>query len=302
MKIPIIKIDQLLDALDVYHKITSSNSEMVILDFSEATFIRNNFLSIIGLAIEEIIIKNKKYQIIEPNTEKVKSAMQRVGFMAHYCNSECKVDQYGTMIQFTKIELGDNNSLFKFYSYFTSRLENRVANLSPKLLNKIAQKIYELFSNVFRHSKSKHGFICSGQFYPNDNKFTFTIVDGGVTIKHNVNSYLETLHEQRRTPLEKILSSNKYTPISGAESIKWSLEERNSTTGEGGLGLSLLKELIIKSKGIMEIISGTGYYCMKDGKINSHDVEKSFQGTIISIELDTDPGTYYYLVGEKNEN
>ena len=53
------------------------------------------------------------------------------------------------------------------------------------------QKVFELFSNVFRHSQSELGLFCSGQFYPSNDKFYFTIVDGGIGIEQNVNNYLQ---------------------------------------------------------------------------------------------------------------
>lgn len=63
----------------------------------------------------------------------------------------------------------------------------------------------------------------------------------------------------------------------------WAIQENHSTTGRGGLGLNLLQELILKSKGSLDIIS------------NSIKEEKAFNGTIISIGLNISEDTYYFL-------
>ena len=102
-----------------------------------------------------------------------------------------------------------------------------------------------------------------------------------------------------RSFLDKSLGK-KYEQIDAIESIKWALIDNNSTTGAGGLGLSLLMDLIKASKGSIEIISGNGYYCIKNAKEDSKELKKSFEGTIISIELDTHSGTYYFLKDEPN--
>lgn len=68
----------------------------------------------------------------------------------------------------------------------------------------------------------------------------------------------------------------------------WAIQENHSTTGRGGLGLNLLQELILKSKGSLDIISNS----IKDGKV---ELKKAFNGTIISIGLNISEDTYYFL-------
>ena len=222
--------------------------------------------------------------------------MKSIGFLARFGNETVGSDTNNIMIQYTNIPLHNYDvELGEFYIYFKTQLERRVENLSPELSNKIIQKIFELFSNVFRHSCSELGLFCSGQCYPRSNKFYFTIVDGGITIKNNVNRFL---NKKRRLSFLK----NK-NEKNGLECIQWSLEEKNSTTGEGGgLGLSLLKALIIKSDGELDIISNDGYYSIKDKKESGEILNKPFNGTIISIGLDTNTEKYYYLSGEQNDN
>ncbi len=290
-------INNLFDSIEYYNKIVNCHDDTIVLDFSSARFIRNNYLSIIGLALEMKIKENKQVQIIEPMKAKVKESLKNIGFLSQFTNNPMGVDTHNTMVQYTNIDLNDWNGLYEFYTYFEEQLNKNVNNLSSELSNKIIQKIFELFSNVFRHSKSEFGFFCSGQFYPTNNKFYFTIVDGGVTIKNNVNDYLKNIFDTNKG-LKNILK--KYEGKNGTEAIKWALIGNHSTTGEGGLGLSLLKELIEKSKATLEIISNDGYHAIKDGAESTEIMLNEFNGTIISIGLNTDEKTYFYLKeGEK---
>jgi len=221
--------------------------------------------------------------------------MRDVEFLDKFTFIHKGVDKNKTMIKYTNITDNEYENLHLFYEYFRNKLLGKIQNISAKLANKIMQKVFELFSNVFRHSQSELGLFCSGQFYPLNNKFYFTIVDGGVGIKFNVNNYLRNEFNKNKS----IFNRTKYKEKDIIESIKWAIKEGNSTTGKGGLGLSLLIELIKKSDGQLEIISENGYYSIKNNKVFSEILDISFQGTIISIGLDTDKNKFYYLQGEK---
>jgi hypothetical protein len=288
----ITKINSLNDAINYHNKIINCADETIVLDFSSTSFIRNNFISIIGLALE--IQKDKNINIVEPKNAKIKNALKNIGFLSKYSECTKGIDINNTMIQYTNIEK-ENEDYYQFLEYFISQLNRKVNNLSDSLRYKIIQKIGEQFSNVFRHSESELGFFCSGQFYPSKDEFYFTIVDNGVTIKNNVNKYLRKLAKENKG----FLNLKKYKEKSGLESIEWALINENSTTGSGGFGLNLLKDLIIKSKGNLEIISNDGYYKITNGQISGETLKNKFDGTIVSICLSTDNSTYYYLKGEK---
>lgn len=301
-KIIIDKIETIFDATSIFSDIIkSAEDDVVIIDFSATDFIRNHFLSILGMAFKIVQNRGIRVEIIKPKSTKVLNSMKKINFLSAFCDENNNDDIYKTMVKYTNIPLKNNSLVLQeFYSYFIMQFMGKVANLSPKLQKKILQKIFELFSNVFRHSDSALGLFCSGQFYPSQDKFNFTIVDNGVTIRKNVNRYLSQQFIKNRTIQEKILGK-RFENINAVEAIKWALKDEHSTTGEGGLGLSLLMELIKISKGSIEIISGSGYYGIKNAKEVSKELKKSFEGTIISIELNTYSGSYYFL-GEEKDN
>ena len=290
-KIRVFNIGSLIDAVKYHNEIVETTNTFQ-LDFKNSQFIRNNYLSIIGLALER---SDNKFEIIKPLKQDVYKAMRANGFLSQFTELSKSDDIYKTMIKYTQIPLNNYDELYIFYTYFNEQLKRKVLNTSDKLLNKIMQKIFELFSNVFRHSQSEFGLFCSGQFYPRNEQFYFTIVDGGVGISHNVNNYLKEEFKKNRS----ILSLKKFKKKSDEESIEWAMQEGHSTTGKGGLGLALLEELIFKSHGTLEIISKHGYYGIKNGKKELKKLKDNFDGTIISIGLNTNIDKYYFLKGEK---
>jgi len=295
--IKIDKINTLSHAIYYYDKISTTIEDECSLDFSSTTFIRNNYLSIIGLAIMQRNLYGKSINIITPDfhkNRKVYNAMSNIGFLKEFINIEKSLDFHKTMIKYTHIPLNSQEKIEDFYLHFIERCQQHISNLSPELLNKIIQKVLELFSNVFRHSQNDLGLFCSGQFYPEGKKFNFTIVDGGITIPKNVNTFLLKKYKKELSLTNKIFR-DKFKPLNAVDAITWAMKEKHSTSGEGGLGLSLLEQLIIKSSGKLEIISGKGYYAITNGEYTSKLLEESFPGTIISIELSTNENKYYYL-------
>jgi signal transduction histidine kinase len=291
-EIKVSSISSLTDAVK-YHNRILETTDTFQLDFQKSQFIRNNYLSIIGLALEKC---NNKFEIIEPIDNGVCKAMRTNGFLSQFTEVSKRDDTHKTMIRYTQIPLNNHDEVVgDFYLYFNEQLKRKVLNTSDKLLNKIMQKIFELFSNVFRHSQSELGLFCSGQFYPKNEQFNFTIVDGGIGIPYNVNGYLK---EEFKTNNGR-LTLRRFEKKSDEESIDWAMKEGHSSTGKGGLGLALLEELILKSHGTLEIVSKQGHYRIKNGKKELKKLNDSFEGTVISIGLNTNIDNYYFLKGEK---
>ncbi len=266
------------------------------MDFQNSTYIRSHYLSILAQALELKKLENKTIKLIEPLNIKIKKDLVDIGFSSKYSNKENIVNLDNNMISLINIKKEDE-AYYHFLLDTMHKLNGKINNLSVELSNKIMQKITELFNNVFRHSQSKSGFFCSGKFDNSLKIFNFTIVDNGVSIKEKVNEYFKSLKKQNKERFD----FSKYKEIDGIEAIKWAYEYGNSTTGKGGFGLNLLKEFISKSKGRLEIISNDGYIKINKGIIEQEYLDKSFDGTIVSIGLSVDDSRFYSL-SEENEN
>ncbi len=110
-EIKINKIDSIFDAIDYFNSIIKIVDKEVKIDFSSATFIRNNFLSIIGMSIEILKVRQISIHFIKPKDIKVFNSMIRIGFLPKYSNENTKKNKYKTMVQYTKIPLTNNSLL-----------------------------------------------------------------------------------------------------------------------------------------------------------------------------------------------
>lgn len=301
-KIVVDEVDTIHKAIELFQKITVRimDDELKI-DFENTKNMRNHYLAIIGMGIEVIINRGVIVEILPPKNKTILNSMNRIGFLAKFmCQPESN-KSYKSMINYTNIPLTNNDLAQQEFSvHFLERFSDKVVNLSPRLKKLILKKIFELFSNVFRHSESELGLFCAGQFYAQRKRFIFTIVDNGVTIKKNVNKFLTKESIKKRNTIEKIIGT-KIAYLNSVEAIKWALEDKNSSTGAGGLGLSLLMDLFKLRGGNIEIISNDGYYSVKDGVEDSYLLPKMFEGTIINIELNTNTDVQYVLKEELDE-
>jgi hypothetical protein len=194
------RIDTLSQAIKYFEDIINIAANKTLkIDFRESPYIRNHYLSIIGMGLEVVKNRNISIKIFEPKDYKVLNSMKKINFLSVFCDESDENDTYKTMVKYN-----DDLLLQEFYEYFMKQFKNKFGNLSPKLLN----KIFELFSNVFRHSNSALGLFCSGQFYPDRKNFNFTIADNGVTIKSNVNKYLLKSFLEGRSLSDKLSGKN----------------------------------------------------------------------------------------------
>lgn len=278
--IKIIEIRTLEDILEIYKEYKEfDKNEKIIFDFSSARFVYSNFTAFFGALIDT----SKLYEVIKPKKEKVKTVLSKNNFLPNYTDLTKLNDKSQSVIPFEKFALDDLDKQNIFFDKLLNKKllkQKGVTNLSDKVLKIVSQNIIELFDNTREHSKSTQGIYIAGQFFKEKQKFDFTIVDMGVGIVQNVNLFL-----------------NK--KLKSGEAIHWAMQKQNSTrVGEpGGLGLALLKELIMKSNGKIEIISNDGYYYIKDQKEGFENLDIKFQGTIINIEFNID-GKIYSLKDE----
>ena len=274
--IKFLEIRTIEDILKIYEEyLMLDSTQKVVFDFGSARFIYSNFTALLGALIDSC----ESYEIIEPRKEKVKTVLSKNDFFPTYTNLPKLNDASQSVIEYEKFALGDLDSQNIFFDRLIADnllKKKGVTNLSEKVLKIVSQNIIELFDNAREHSKSTEGIYIAGQFFPQKHKFDFTIVDMGVGIVENVNLFLDK-------------------KLESGEAIFWAMQKQNSTrVGEpGGLGLALLKELILKSNGKIEVISNDGYYYIKDQKEAYDNLETSFEGTIINIEFNIDGKTYF---------
>ena len=125
-KINIESINTIIEAIKYHNQILSCD-ENVVIDFKNANFIRNNFISIIGMGIERAKQKGKEVSINYSKNEDVNNALKDIGFFSKFLNEKQGNDKFGTMIPYTHIPLENNSNEIQFiYNIFISWYTYRI--------------------------------------------------------------------------------------------------------------------------------------------------------------------------------
>lgn len=279
--IKIKSIRNIEDLIKIYKQFKKLDiNQKVIFDFSDANFVNSNYCAFLNSLIDGCKIIGIK----PPKNEKVLKILRKNDFITKFTGLTKLHDEYKTVIECQTFDLDD---ILKQNKFSKELLDNQLlkkkglTNISNKLLKEVSKNILELFNNSREHSKSTQGIYIAGQFFPKKHKLDFTLVDTGIGIVENVNNFFN-----------KKLDSGK--------ALHWAIQEKHTTrlNEAGGLGLGLLKELIIKSNGSLEIISNDGLYFIKNQKESFKTLQTSFCGTIVNIEFNIEQDKVYKLKNE----
>lgn len=256
----------------------------IIFDFSGVKFFEANLCAVLGTIIE-ILEKNSKKIVFKNFNPVVEKILRKNEFLCNY-GFEKAIDYYNTVVKYRKFIPTDDDG---FNSYIKNELLNKkdFPPHSEKLGKKIMQNIFELYENARTHGKCNYIHTC-GQYFPRseEKQFNITIVDRGINIKENVNTFLNI-------------------KMSGSDAISWAMQKGNTTKSgsiPGGLGLDIIFEFIKLNNGKIQIISSDGFWEYKRGIIETKNLENPFQGTIANLRFNLNDKSYYSLAEEHSEN
>ncbi|MGC9327332.1 MAG: hypothetical protein ACP5I1_06840, partial [Candidatus Hinthialibacter sp.] len=160
----------------------------------------------------------------------------------------------------------------------------KIPPMSPGLLKKFRESLFEIFNNAVIHSKTKYGIFSCGQYFHKQRHLNFTITDLGIGFHQNI---VQSLKEE----------------MSPAEAICWAMEGRNNTKKgciPGGLGLKLLQDFIKLNKGKLQICSDMGFWELSEGQVTIRQFDAPFPGTVVNIQINTADNQSYCLSSEIN--
>jgi hypothetical protein len=229
----------------------------------------------LGQSLNTIRLRN-----IRPNVEAI---LSKNSFLSHYGRVQVP-DRWGTTIPYQRFDVKDDRY---FAGYIEEKFVQRaeLPEMSPGLLKKFRESIFEIFSNAVLHSRTEQGIFSCGQFFPNRNQLDFSVADLGIGIRRNVNE-------------------NMGLDLSAEDAITWATEDRNTTKRgpiPGGLGLKLLREFVDLNGGSIQIISNAGYWRRSEGQTFTAPLRSPFPGTVVSIEINTADTQSYVLASELTE-
>lgn len=217
---------------------------------------------------------------IRPNVENI---LLKNGFLSHYGRGKIP-DRWGTTIPYQRFDSKDDR-------YFADYIENELIHrsempaMSPGLLKKFRESIFEIFSNAVLHSHTKLGIFSCGQFFPKRDRLDFSVADLGIGMRREI-------------------KDNTGLDLSPEAAIVWATEGRNTTKRgpvPGGLGLKLLIEFIDLNGGCIQITSDAGYWRRQNKKNITAPFSSPFPGTVVSVEINTADTNSYKLVSELSE-
>ena len=226
--------------------------------------------------------KTENIQIsISDIPQSVESSMQKNHFLSQFGGAE-RPDSYETTIEYRRFETVPSvYEQFRKYVVTYFRPKSRgLPQMTPALLKKFRESLFEVFLNATEHSDTEQGIFACGQFFPQRRKLHFTIADLGIGIDGNIFKKLAIR-------------------LSSEDAIKWALSGKTTRRGRsGGLGLQLIQEFIRLNKGRLIIVSGEGYGMLSKGEISTRTFSSRFPGTAVTIVIDTADQSSYCLRSE----
>ena len=217
-------------------------------------------------------------------SSKVEKILSKNGFLSHYGRQRMP-DRWGTTVAYQRFNIEDDRY---FSSYIEQEFIHRpeMPEMSPGLLKKFRESVFEIFSNAVLHSHTELGIFSCGQFFPARNRLDFTVADLGIGIRKNV-------------------CDNLQQDLSPVDAIIWATQEHNTTKRgkvPGGLGLTLLSEFIDLNGGHIQIVSDAGYWRRKDKRTDTSPLGQPFPGTVVSVGINTADRSSYRLISESEDD
>ena len=261
--------------INLYQEYRCRNNEQLELNLN--TWFSGNLCAALGGLLD--LLKDEMITINFNNIDdSIETILRKNGFLSHYLYP-AYLDKYHTTIRYMKLKPKDGKY---FFNYIHSELLNHpdLPKMSTILKSKIAESIYEIFTNAQIHSETKNIYAC-GQYFPHKHIIEFTITDTGKGFK-------------------KVISSFFKKDIRADLAIKWAFENTHSTKQHvsGGIGLSILKEFIDLNKGKIQVVSDKGYYKIAPEGDELKLFNSPFPGSAINMQFRTDDVNLYSLANE----
>lgn len=248
-------------------KETELKKNLIIrLDFSRCIWFEANLAAVLGTWAAKMFKQGNKIELYRISNS-IKKVLQRNGFYKRF-KLETLPDTFRTTIEYKEFNIAQQE---EFSQYLTREvIPNIKSQTTPQVLKSLKTTLNEVFTNVDFHANSDKVYTC-GQYYHQNQNVAFTISDCGRTIGANVRKFLDE-------------------HLDDLESIEWALIEDNSTKGitsndeeAGGIGLYILKEFIYNNRGILQIISGDGFYELNNQNMYTKKLDFHFPGTVVNI-------------------
>jgi anti-sigma regulatory factor (Ser/Thr protein kinase) len=244
-------------------------------DFAGTTWMDPFAITVISGTIQCCLqAKKKEVTYVPPEDKKLRDYLSQIGFNTffHLNGKEIHKD--------TSVELAQLTALKPLYIENLIILIDSKMRLSQGVKDSLKMSMQEILTNVFDHSKSENGCFVCAQYYPAKRTIRLCITDFGVGI-------LSTLKK-------------KYEITTDIDAIKLSVKEGvTSRPQSAGFGLTNIRNFLKVNEGTLTIISGKGKVNFYSNKVESYNISKGFEGTIVNLKINANKESFYFLTGEE---
>jgi len=258
---------------------SSLSASRLELDLSRVGFFDANMAAPLGAVLARVADRFNAIEVVNV-PEMVERILRKNEFLTNY-RYPALDDANRTAIPFRRLQRSDGGL---FSDYVQRHLRGKgIPQMSEGLGKVFKKKIFEVFQNAVIHSESELGIFVCGQFFPQKQILDLTIADAGIGIRENVRRFFDS------------------KKISSVAAIRWALQEGRTTKRgpqPGGLGLKFLQDFVRLNKGRIQIASRFGFYEFDNGQESFSKMAADFQGTAVTIEINTADTASYVLASE----
>lgn len=268
----------------LYHSVSGQADRSLTVDFSKVSSVDGNLAAALGAILDKLVDEGFTILLSWPTSKQVRQVLSRNHFFQAWklkTNSEDR-ENY---IDYKKFKSNDSAS---FKKYIDDGLihKQRFPQHTELVAEYIIENIYEIYTNAIMHGKTEYVYSC-GEYFESKHVLEMTIVDCGLTIPGNVNSFFK---------------SKQQNLISDCEAINWAFVEGNTTKNiPGGLGLAILKDFIRMNNGSIQVVSGYGMIEIHGNEVEQFLLNVEFPGTIVNMKFNFDDKKEYFMAGERKE-
>lgn len=240
----------------------------VHLDMRPAMFVHGPCVAALGAAIDSVAHAGTTVKVSLPEDPVAASYLQRNGFAARYLGLSIE-DPFGSVLPYETHAIEDRVTTV---SYVQERFLGRqeLAELPRVLHERVEYAIWELRENAADHGQARSVHV-AGQYFPNKQRLSFQLTDDGIGFQACVNEAMGV-------------------GWSAVECIAWATKPRSTTRRggvPGGLGLKTLLELARVNGGMLQIVSGDGYWDFGPKGERKATMDAACPFTAVTVSLDT---------------
>lgn len=174
--------------IDFYNEWKHCKNEHIVINLADTTFIEANLVAFLGAIFDDLTgLKYLNAISLSNVNDKIKTILQKNNFLSYF-GYERLEDTYNTTVEYRKIKSNNVSEFIEYLNYKLFTIE-KFPDLPTSLRRVLISSMAEIFINAGMHTKCDFVYIC-GQYFPNEHRLDFSIVNLGTTIKENVDNFV----------------------------------------------------------------------------------------------------------------